>query len=97
MGKPVVIVRSRDAGVFYGRLEALDGDTVQLTEARRCWYWDGAATLSELATEGTSKPKQCKFPAPTEGTHVVLGVCEVIHVTERAHESLESVPVWSGR
>ena len=61
----VVMVRSRDAGVFYGHLEKRTGDEVHLTNARRVYYWDGAATLSELATKGTSKPKQCKFPAPT--------------------------------
>ncbi len=92
-----VMVRSRDAGVFYGELETEEGDRVSLLHARRCWYWDGAASLSELATEGPGRPENCKFPAPTEGSHVILGVCEIIPVTERAFKSLESVPVWSGR
>ena len=93
----IVMIRSRDAGCFYGTLVGRDGDTVTLTNARRVWYWDGAATLSELATLGTSKPKTCKFPAPTEGEHVILGVCEVIPVTEAALASLDKVPVWSAR
>lgn len=91
------MVRSRDAGVFYGKLEAMDGGRVTLTKSRRCWYWTGAATLSELATEGPGKPGECKFPAPIEGEHVILEVCELIPVTERAEKTLDSVPVWSGR
>ena len=97
MAKATVMVRSTNAGVFYGTLNAEAGDRVELVSARRVWYWAGAATLSELATEGTSKPASCKFPAPTEGTHVILGVCEIIPVTPRALKSLNSVPVWTGR
>ncbi|MDE1904899.1 MAG: hypothetical protein KGH75_00430 [Rhodospirillales bacterium] len=92
-----VMVRSRDAGVHFGELVAQDRDIVTLRNPRRCWYWNGAATLSELATEGTSDPKGCKFPAPTEGEHQILGVCEVLPVTARAMESLDAVPVWTSR
>ena len=91
----VVMVRSANAGVFYGNLVNRDGDEVTLTNARRCWYWDGASTLSELATKGPGKPKTCKFPAPTEGEHVVLGVCEVLPVTAQAQKALDAVPVWT--
>ena len=92
-----VIVRSTNAGVFYGELVSRDGDTVTLRNARRTWYWSGAATLSELATKGPGKPDQCKFPAPTVGEHVVLGVCEIIPTTEEARTAIEAVPVWTVR
>jgi hypothetical protein len=91
------IVRTTYAGVFLGKILSTDGDTVVLDSPRRLWYWDGAATLSELAVEGTAKPKTCKFPAPTEGEHTVLGVVEILPVTERAATSLQAVPVWSAR
>ena len=91
----VVMVRSANAGVFYGTLVKREGDEVTLSNARRCWYWAGAATLSELATRGTSKPSSCKFPAPTKGDHLILGVCEVIPVTPEALATLDAVPVWS--
>ena len=58
-----VMVRTYSAGVFAGTLESRDGKEVVLKDARRIWYWDGAASLSELATKGTSKPTNCKFPA----------------------------------
>jgi len=93
----VVMVRSTDAGVFYGNLVSRDGDEVTLTNARRCWYWNGAATLSELATQGPGKPKECKFPGPTEGEHLILGVSEVLPVTARALAALDAVPVWTAK
>ncbi len=92
-----VMIRSTNAGVFYGQLVSRKGDVVTLTNARRVWYWDGAASLSELANEGPSKPKACKFPAPTEGDHVILGVIEVLPVTTRALAALDAVPVWTSR
>ena len=54
-----VIVRTYSAGVFAGNLESKQKDEVVLSNARRIWYWDGAATLSQLAMEGTQKPENC--------------------------------------
>ena len=47
-----VIVRTYSAGVFAGTLARKDGKEVELTNARRLWYWRGAASLSQLATVG---------------------------------------------
>lgn len=46
------MVRSRDAGVFVGTIESRDGAEVTMTDARRIWYWDGAASLSEGMVDG---------------------------------------------
>lgn len=88
-----VMVRSAQAGVFAGRLETKNGDEVRLVGARRIWYWDGAATLSQLAIEGTSKPQNCKFP-PAMPYITVLGVCEIIPMTQKAVESIQGVKEW---
>jgi hypothetical protein len=63
-----VIVRTYSAGVFAGTLRERNGKEVTLHNARRIWYWAGAASLSQLAQSGTSKPNQCKFPEPN-GSH----------------------------
>lgn len=60
--KRYVIVRTQSAGVFAGYLESQKGQEVVLTHARRLWYWEGAASLSQMAETGTSNPKSCKFP-----------------------------------
>ena len=88
------IVRTYSAGVFLGTVEAKDGKEVKLTNARRIWYWDGAATLSQLATEGTSKPKNCKFPAPVPEV-LLTEVIEIIPASEKAINSIAAVPVWA--
>ena len=46
------IVRTYSAGVFAGEVESIDGKTVVIKNARRLWYWKGAASLSELAVRG---------------------------------------------
>jgi hypothetical protein len=87
------IVRTYSAGVFAGILQSLDGKVGTVTAARRLWYWDGAASLSQLATDGTSKPENCKFPC--EVAEVLLTeIIEVIPCTDKAIESIKGVAIW---
>lgn len=92
-GLPYVIIRSRDSGVHAGYLRRREGAEVELLNSRRIWYWEGAASLSQMALEGVSKPENCKFPAILP-TITVLGVCEVIPATKKARKSIEGVEVW---
>ena len=87
------IVRTYSAGVFLGTVKERNGKEVTLTNARRIWYWDGAATLSQLAKEGTSKPKNCKFPAPVDEVLLTEAI-EFIPATEAAIASIAAVPEW---
>jgi hypothetical protein len=91
-----VIVRSDRAGCFHGELTEYDkvNGVITLKNARRLWYWDGASSLSELATLGTSKPENCKFPVPVE-VQTVHGVLEVIWTTEQADKSISEVKAWT--
>jgi hypothetical protein len=88
-----VIVRTFSAGVFAGTLVAKDGKEVTLRQARRLWQWQGAATLSQLAQSGTSKPNQCKFPEPVNEV-VLTEAIEILAVTPEARALIEGVPVW---
>lgn len=90
------IVRADKAGVFFGNIESIEGDTVVMTNARRIWYWDGAASLSELAMHGTSNPGDCKFPCAVDRVKI-LDVIEIIDVTEKAAASIDGVPEWKKR
>ena len=87
------IVRTYSAGVFLGTVKERNGKEVLLTNARRIWYWDGAASLSQLANEGTSKPQNCKFPAPVAEV-LLTEVIEIIPATEAAIASIAAVPEW---
>lgn len=88
-----VIVRADRAGVFFGEIKECNGSEVVMTNVRRLWYWDGAASLSQLATEGVSKPQNCKFTVVVTKM-TILGVIEIIPCTEQAVKSINSVPVW---
>ncbi|NLH78969.1 MAG: hypothetical protein GX465_18265 [Acidobacteria bacterium] len=87
------IIRTNSAGVFLGTVKERKGKEVLLTDARRIWYWDGAATLSQLANEGTSKPGNCKFPAPVAEVLLTEAI-EIIPATEAAIASIAAVPAW---
>ena len=87
------IVRTDSAGVFLGTVKERSGKEVLLTDARRIWYWDGAATLSQLANEGTSNPGNCKFPAPVAEVLLTEAI-EIIPATEAAIASIAAVPAW---
>lgn len=88
-----VIIRADRAGVFYGTLAEKEGTEVELKNCRRIWYWDGAASISELALSGVTKPNGCKFSV-TVPQIVVTGVIEIIPCTVAAINSIEAVPVW---
>jgi hypothetical protein len=88
-----VIVRADRAGVFAGILEEKEGSEVVMKDARRLWYWSGAASLSQLAINGTRKPENCKFPASLDKI-LVLGVIEIIPCTKESENSIRKVKVW---
>lgn len=93
-GLEYVIIRAGSAGVFAGYLKSKDGSEVTLVNARRIWYWAGAASLSQLANEGTNNPNECKFPAPNAKI-IILGVIEIIPATELARKSIQGVKIWT--
>ena len=92
-GMDYVIVRSYDAGCFAGYLKSKKEREVVLKQARRLWYWSGAASLSQLAVEGVSDPSNCKFPCEV-GSIIIDNVCEVIETTEKARKSIAGVKIW---
>ena len=88
------IVRTYSAGVFMGEVVKRKGQEVVLRNARRIWHWSGAASLSQLAMEGTKEPGNCKFPCKVDKVELML-VVEILDMTDAAIASIESVPVWA--
>lgn len=93
--KKYAIVRCEGAGVFMAEVvsRSKDGTQAKLRDSRRIYYWAGAASLSQLAVEGTKKPYECKFPIAMPEQEVT-GVLEIIPVTDAAKKSIDAVPVW---
>ena len=88
-----IICRTYSAGVFAGTLKWRKGKEVTLIQARRIWYWEGAASLSELAVKGTKSPQKCKFPVEVPEV-VLLEAIEILSVTTTAKKSIKGVPEW---
>ena len=88
-----VIVRTYSAGVFVGTLASRDGKEVMLTNARRLWYWKGAASLSQLSLEGVKKPLACKFPEAVPWVFLT-GAIEILPVSDTAKKSISEVNPW---
>ena len=88
-----VIVRGDRSGVFFGTLAEKDGQEVKLEKCRRLWYWDGAASISQLAVDGTSNPDGCKFTVTADEIEI-LDAIEIIPCSEKAIKSIEGVKEW---
>jgi len=92
-GMKYVIVRTYSAGVFAGYLQERNGQEAVVRNARRLWYWNGAASLSQLAMEGVSKPKECKFPCEVDSI-TLTQVIELLECTEASKKSIKGVKIW---
>ncbi len=89
-----VLIRSYGAGVFFGTLETEvftpAGKVVTLSNSRRIHYWEGAASLSQVAQEGIKLGRV----AMTEPIKEVVNVIETTPLSEAAIANLENQPVW---
>lgn len=92
-GLECVIIRTQSAGVHLGYLKSMSGTVVQLLNSRRVFYWDGAASLSQMAMEGVKKPENCKFSMIVPSI-ILTQAIEVIPITQKANDVLFAVPEW---
>ena len=93
-GKSYCIVRTYSAGVFAGNFDRkTKGKEGTIYNARRIFYWDGAASLSQMANEGVKKPENCKFAQ--EVSEIDLReIIEVLPCTTKAKKNIQAVKVW---
>lgn len=87
------IIRCNRSGVFYGEIESRNGQEVTMRNARCLWYWDGAASLLQLAKDGTSEPRNCRFTVYVDELTVVDAI-EILPCTDKAITSIEGVSEW---
>lgn len=87
------VVRTYSAGVFFGILKDRNGKEGTVLNARRVFYWSGAASLSQLSIDGTSKPNDCKFPEAVSSV-LLTEIIEVLPLTKKAKQSLDGVKIW---
>lgn len=90
---PYVIIRATQAGVHAGELVSEKGQRIELRNARRIWYWKGAASLSELAVYGAKSPSECRFGAKIT-KQIVLDACEIIHCQPAGAKMIRECAEW---
>lgn len=88
-----VIVRGNRSGVFAGTLAGMERGLTWLTDCRRLWYWDGAASDFQIATDGTKEPDNCQFTV-TVAEIILTDVIEIIPATETAEKRIKEIKEW---
>ena len=92
-----VIVRSYGSGVWIGYLKKTwteeKTSKIILGDAQRIWRWVGSSECVQLAMEGVSKPKECKFTMKTDLVRIE-NVVEIIPCTDKASQSIRGVDIW---
>ena len=87
------IVRGDRSGVFAGNIKERSGREVTMSDVRRLWYWEGACSISQLALDGTTEPRECKFTVALDEL-TLLDAIEIIPCTDKAEKSIRSVAEW---
>lgn len=86
------IVRSYDAGVYYGAVAEVNGETVKMENVRNIWYWKGANCLSDIAANGVDKDSKV---SRVVSSMVLNRCCQIIPCADTAIKNLDEQPVWT--
>ena len=93
LGK-IVLVRDNRAGVHVGTLEEYDPATrvAAMTNARKVWYWVGAAACHGVAARGLNQTesKVC----PVVDLVISSDVVETVLCTPKGAKSVMEAPEW---
>lgn len=84
------IVRSYDAGVYFGTVTNVEGETVRVENVRNIWQWEGASCLSQIANDGIRDGRV----SPVVPSMVLNRCCQIIPCSNKAISNLENKPIW---
>lgn len=90
----VVLVRDHRAGVLVGTLVSFDAasKTAELKNARKIWYWTGAAAVEGIAARGLSHSGS--KVSPPVSTSVCMDAIQILECSMDGAESVRSAPEW---
>ena len=89
-----VLVRDHRAGVHVGTLTSWDTQTkcATLKEARKVWYWAGAASVHGIAARGIDQKRSQIAPVVPEV--ISCDVIEIVACTDEGYNSVMTCPEW---
>lgn len=89
------IVRCYGAGVFFGEVKEVSSDVnglnVRMANARKVWYWDGAAAVEQLSQDGCNDRSKITVTVPNL---VVAYAIQIIPCSDKAITNLEAKKEW---
>lgn len=85
-----VLVRSVQAGVYFGILTSVEGEQITIKNVRNIWSWRGATCLSQIANDGIADG----HVSPMVEEMGIMGVCQIMPLTKKAIKNLENMPEW---
>lgn len=89
------IVRCYGAGVFFGEVKEVTSDAnglnVRLANARKVWYWAGAAAVEQLSQDGCSDSSKITVAVPSL---VVANAIQIIPCSDKAIANIEAKKEW---
>ena len=85
-----VLVRSYDAGVYFGTLEDVEGESAKLSNVRNIWQWQGATCLAQIAEDGIRSGKVSQ----KVNSMILNRVCQILPLTNKAIDNLYNQPIW---
>lgn len=91
--KNYVIVRGDRSGVFFGVLKERSGQEVELLNARKLWFWSGAAAVEQIAKDGVKNPDACKFTVSVDSM-IITDAIQILPCTSGAAENIMAVKAW---
>lgn len=87
------IIRGDRSGVFFGQIAGRNGQEVELRNVRKLWYWEGACAVEQLAVDGVTNQRECKFTVVVPEM-VVTDAIQIIPCSDKAAQILVEVKVW---
>lgn len=88
-----VIARIDRAGVFMGTLAHIDSDIVRLTTVRRIYYWQGALSVTDMASNGIKGGKVTKPCDVVEFNRSAL--TEINKCSDKAAKCITAIKPWT--
>lgn len=89
-----VIVRSHEAGVFFGILIAKKGTEITLKNARKFFRFSGANTVEDIATKGALNVNDCKLTISVSEI-VISNFVQILPCTKKAIDQIKKIPIWT--
>ena len=90
----ICIIRSYESGVHFGEVletrDTIHGLSVTLKDSRRVHYWEGAASLSQMALDGIKTGRIAMVLPEIQ----VESVCEIIPMSDAAIDNMKKQPIW---